>query len=115
MDGLAMGVSFLVIVDKFSRPELHRFLCHIAWKVAVDQTSSVLWNITLARTYGVVVFDNEALSAGVIQLHERRSLEGHWITSAESGSSSNTPTYAFTLSCMLNLIVLPVWCLNGWM
>ena len=46
----------------------------------------------IARTCGVVVFDNEPLEASVTRLHERRSLEPNWIKPAESGSLSNTTT-----------------------
>ena len=36
----------------------------------------------IARTYGRVVFDNEPPEAGIIQLHERRSLECIWLRPA---------------------------------
>ena len=51
----------------------------------------------IARTYGVVVFDNGPFEAGVTQLHERHSLECNRVTPAESGSLSSTrTTYVLT-------------------
>ena len=55
--------------------------------------------IYIARTYGIVVFDNEPLEAGVTQLNCTRGPQQHM--------------FSF-LSCMLKLIVLPMCCFNGW-
>ena len=46
----------------------------------------------VVKTHGAVLFDNEPLSAGVTQLHERHILQCNWATPAESGSLSNTTT-----------------------
>ena len=50
------------------------------------------WGNFIGRTYGVVIFNNEPLEAGVIQLHESRSLECIWVTPTENGSLPNTTT-----------------------
>ena len=69
----------------------------------------------MARTYGAVVFGNESLDAGVIELHESYSLECSWATAAECSSLSNTPKNMFSLlSCMLNLTVLHMYVLFKW-
>ena len=44
----------------------------------------------ITRTYGIVVFDNELLEAGVTQ--EAQPLVQIWVTLAESGSLSNSTT-----------------------
>ena len=47
----------------------------------------------IAKTYGVVVFDDESLGAGVMQL-----LESPWVTPGDSGSLSNTiKSYVLTI------------------
>ena len=45
-----------------------------------------------ARTYFVVVFNNEHLSAGVTQMHERLRLSSNWVTPASIGSLLNATT-----------------------
>ena len=68
----------------------------------------------IARTYGIVVFDNEPGKAGVTQLHERCSLECNWVKPAESGSLSNTTTtYVLTYITHANLAASPKCCFSG--
>ena len=55
-----------------------------------SQEMSPYLNIAIA--YGVLVFDNEPLEAGVTQLYERRRLECKCVIPAESASLSNTIT-----------------------